>query len=279
MKIVAYVPVIHRGYVELFRRYEGQELCVLGLSILEKFPHIIRDMRASSPLDVALMAQGLGIFSKVSVLEESNVPDIVSHEPLILPDEGVSRAFAEKFLENCSVQFENVFLRWHRAIVAKETEVQPDLVISRDDFDKKMLGEARASALRSSDWWRQVGAVAVRDKKILCRAYNKHLPSEHSPYVMGDPRSNFNAGERIDLSSALHAEIGIISWAAKSGVSLEGASLYVSTFPCPPCALAVASAGFSRVFYGDGYSLAGGSENLKSCGVALTRVLCEPHLS
>ena len=79
-------------------------------------------------------------------------------------------------------------------------------------------------------------AVAVRNGGLLATGYNVHLPTEYSPYVDGDPRSESSAGEHINSSTALHAEASLIAHAAKTGLSLEGADLFVSTFPCPQCA-------------------------------------------
>ncbi len=80
------------------------------------------------------------------------------------------------------------------------------------------------------------------------------MPSPHSPYINGDPRSNFNAGEMTHVSGAHHAEKRIIAHAARAGVSLLGAALYVATFPCAGCAMDIAEAGIWRVFYAEGYS-------------------------
>ena len=134
------------------------------------------------------------------------------------------------------------------------------------------MDSAASAAERSPDWWRQVGAVLARDGKIILTAYNTHLPSEQMAYVCGDPRSNFNAGEHIDASLAIHAEIAILAEAARRGIITEGCDLYVTTFPCPPCANAWANAGIKRLFYRGGYSLVAGAEALRSRGVELFTV-------
>jgi deoxycytidylate deaminase len=157
------------------------------------------------------------------------------------------------------------------------SKVNPDHVVSNEKFHQELLGRAYREAELSSDWWRQVGAVIVREGKIICAAHNAHMPSEHTPYIVGDPRSSFDAGERIDLSSALHGEVGAIAIAAKRGIPLLGADIYVTTFPCTNCARAIAGAGFSRVFYAEGYSQIEGEEVLRSRGIEIVRVqLPEP---
>jgi dCMP deaminase len=122
---------------------------------------------------------------------------------------------------------------------------------------------------RSSDWWRQVGAIAVRGGDLLGYAWNHHHPTEYSPYIDGDPRDSFSRGVRPDLSTAIHAEAAIIAAAARDGISLRGADLYVTTFPCPACARLIAEAGFSRCYFAGPYSVLDGEEVLRAAGVQL----------
>ena len=103
-------------------------------------------------------------------------------------------------------------------------------------------------------------------------AHNKHLPNEYVPYIDGDPRNNFSAGEYIEVSSALHSEIAVIAEAAKKGISLDGADLYVTTFPCAGCAAAVSVSGVKRVFFTGGYSNLNGVKDLRDAKVELIYV-------
>ncbi len=77
------------------------------------------------------------------------------------------------------------------------------------------------------------------------------------------------AGCRPDLSTALHAEAGIIAAAAADGRSLRGADLYVTTFPCPSCARLIAAAGFARCYFAGPYSVLDGEQVLRAAGVEL----------
>ena len=72
---------------------------------------------------------------------------------------------------------------------------------------------------------------------------------------------------RSDLSTALHAEAAIIAAAARRGVSLAGADLYVTTFPCPACARLIAEAGLRRCFFAGPYSVLDGEGVLRAAGV------------
>jgi dCMP deaminase len=131
------------------------------------------------------------------------------------------------------------------------------------------MSRATEAGARSPDWWRQVGAVAVRDGEILDVAHNEHRPTAYTPYVDGDPRNDFQRGVRTDLSTAIHAEALLVARAAATGRSLAGADLYVSTFPCPPCARLIAESGFRRVYFAGPYAVLDGDAILRSAGVDL----------
>jgi dCMP deaminase len=138
--------------------------------------------------------------------------------------------------------------------------------------DKDLLRAALGEAGRSSDWWRQVGAVAVRDGVVLDVTHNEHRPTEYSPYVNGDPRNDFRRGVHLELSTAIHAEALLVARAARQGRSLHGADLYVSTFPCPGCARLIAEAGFRRCLFAGPYAVLDGEQVLRAAGVVLVWV-------
>jgi len=138
-------------------------------------------------------------------------------------------------------------------------------------LQNKQIGKAQAKELagHSSDWWRQVGAIAWRGPEILGAAWNHHCPSEYAPYTDGDPRDGFSRGVRADLSTAIHAEASVVAAAAKAGTPLRGADLYVTTFPCPACARLIAEAGFRRCYFAGPYSVLEGDAVLRAAGVEL----------
>jgi dCMP deaminase len=107
----------------------------------------------------------------------------------------------------------------------------------------------------------------------MLSAHNTHLPSVYEVYYAGDPRSNFNAGESIEISKAIHSEASIIAQASKYGVSTKGCELFVTTFPCPACANLIALSGITRVYFADGYSLVGSIDVLREYGVEVVRVV------
>jgi dCMP deaminase len=60
-----------------------------------------------------------------------------------------------------------------------------------------------------------------------------------------------------------------VAAAARDGVSLRGADLYVTTFPCPACARLIAEAGVGRCFFAGPYSVLDGEDVLRAAGVKL----------
>lgn len=272
--LVAYVPAPHAGYLKLFRKYAGGSLWVLGEDLIGEYQSVVRHLPGNDPADVVSMVRSLGIFKEVRLLGRESLPEFVaSHAHVILPDEDVSRSFAQKHLPGIKASFDrSVWLRWDWNSTTHQRRPEGEDVISLDRFDRDTMSRAFGLAERSPDWWRQIGALLLRDGEVLLGAYNTHFPSEHSNYLRGDPRSNFEPGQMIDASSALHAEMGVITEAARRGISTQGCDLYVTTFPCPPCAYGTANSGIKRLFYADGYSLVAGAEALKSRGVEIIRV-------
>lgn len=143
----------------------------------------------------------------------------------------------------------------------------------RPTWDQYFLEMARVVARRSTCLRRQVGAVLVRDKRILATGYNgapSGLP--HCEEVgclreqMGVP-----SAERVELCRGLHAEQNAIIQGALHGVSLRGAILYCTTQPCVTCAKMLINAGVERVVYEGGYPDALAVEMLEAAGVQMCR--------
>ncbi len=125
---------------------------------------------------------------------------------------------------------------------------------------------------KSSDWWRHVGSLIFKDDQLLMAGYNQHLPVNDQQYKNSDPRISFTSGVGADFSSSIHAEANLIALAAKQGISLEGAEIFVSTFPCPVCAKQIAVAGIKKVYYAKGYAVLDGLEIFQSFGVEVILV-------
>ncbi len=271
--ILAYVPVLHRGYRDFFRKhsFENSILYIFGQELIQEFDHLSRkDIRALSPLEIKDAIQGWGIFSKVNIADFKTLNRIQSNRAtVIMPDEDETREIAEKYLNECIIEFDSVFLRWDKSKLLAKNKVESDRIISFDGFVGEMLILAAEQARKASNWWRKIGGVIARDKEILLVGYNRQVPFPIIPYVEGDARSFFKKGLHIELTTDMHAEARMIAEAANKGISLEGADLYITTFPCPPCAKLVAYSGIKRCYFNAGYAMLDGERVLRNQGVEI----------
>jgi dCMP deaminase len=269
VRLLLYLPVLHAGYQALLDRYPDAEVLLLGSGFAERFPVLRKEIRALAAEQAAAYLGALG--RRVRVVRPETLGDALGSGPVVAPDEELLRDVLAG--HPGPVRFERTFLRWDRPKSLDPEPVEGTPSIGIEALDEALIGLLHTEAGRSSDWWRQVGAVAARDGAILYSAHNAHQPSEYSPYLDGDPRNDFSRGMRIDLSTALHAEAGVVAKAAADGVALRGADLYVTTFPCPGCARLVAAAGFARCYFLDPYAVLHGDHVLRAAGVALIRVV------
>jgi len=267
--LIAFVPVLHRGYRSFFERHtDADTIYLLGPDWIEDFPWLAKEIRALDATEVKTALDAWHLGPAIEILGKQDIADIEA-TTIVVPDEDIMREIAVRHLGQKSVVFDTVFLRWDKHNTVAERPLNPDIAISSDAFDCEMLATADQEAKRSSDFWRHVGVALVKDGELIITAHNKHVPSEQMPYVNGDPRNNFHKGVHLDLSTALHAEAGAIAEAARVGVALEGASLYVTTFPCPPCAKLIAYSGIKKIYYRTGYGVLDGEDILKSRGVQI----------
>jgi dCMP deaminase len=271
-QVLLYVPVIHAGYEAFLQRHaDADEILLLGAGFKADFPSMAKDIRALSAAQAAGYLRISVRGPRLSVLEPASLPDAIAGDLLVMPDEEIMRDLTARYRLDSgrTVIFDQTFLRWDRNWSTAERPVTPDTAITADELPRQLLRRAAELSGRSSDWWRQVGAVAARNDAILAAAWNRHHPSAYSPYLDGDPRDGFERGVRADLSTAIHAEAAVVAQAARAGISLDGADLYVTTFPCPACARLIAETGFRRCFFSRAYSVLDGDQVLRAAGVEL----------
>jgi dCMP deaminase len=273
---VLYLPVIHAGYEAFLTRHaDSDEILVLGRGFAEVFPKLAKDIRGLSPERAVQHARLIVPGAEVRVLEPADLAaGVVRAGLVVMPDEEIMHLLAERagFPGGAELRFESTFLRWDREWSRAGKPAGFDGRISRAALDRRFMAGAQREAGRSSDWWRQVGAVAARDGEVLRVAHNHHHPTEYAPYIDGDPRNEFSRGVRTDLSTAIHAEASLVAGAAGEGTVLAGADLYVSTFPCPACARLVVEAGFRACYFAGPYAMLDGEEILRAGGVELVWV-------
>ncbi len=126
---------------------------------------------------------------------------------------------------------------------------------NRPGWDSYFMEIARIVSMRSTCLRRNVGAVIVKNKRILSTGYNG-APSglKHCLEVSClREQMNIAPGERHELCRGLHAEQNAIIQAAYHGVSICGAHLYCTHLPCSICIKMLINAGIAEVCYADGY--------------------------
>jgi dCMP deaminase len=272
--IISYIPALHQGYIKFFDNYPEATIYVLSEKYVKEMPRMDRDIRALSAGVIQKMLQAARK-QDVKLLSSEELKKLIADKNLkiILPDEELNRNFAKKYLSDKDVKFVPAFLRWDKQMVTAELEIPPHRIVSEKERDREIMGQAFEESEKSPDWWRQIGAIITKENKILLVGHNRPFPSEdYSLNVFGDPRSNFDAGEFIELSKFIHGEANLIAQAAKKGIKLEGASIYVTTFPCPVCAKLIATAGFKRVYYSKGYSLLDAEDIFQAHGIEIILV-------
>ena len=108
-------------------------------------------------------------------------------------------------------------------------------------------------AKRSTCLRNQVGALFVKDKRILTTGYNGAPTGlEHCDSV-GCAREDVASGTRHELCRAVHAEQNAIIQAALHGISIEGSTLYCTHQPCILCAKMIINSRIKKVVYRESY--------------------------
>lgn len=270
-----YMPVLHKGYLDFFKAYPNVKTAyILAQELLNTVDYLRKDLRALTPAQQVDTLVGLSRFDEVKLLSLSSLAKIdAADTELVMPDEDVSHQLAGG-LKKAKVNFYPVFLRWDRRSVENVDKHEEVETVTEAEFTQKIMTSALGKAKTSSDIWRRVGAVLITaDKKQLGPAANQGEPNAHSPWMEGDPRNIFNRGVGIEMSVFSHAEAVLIAEAAKSGIKLEGATIYVTTFPCPACAKLIARSGIANCYYKEGYAVLDGGDIMKEYGVKVIKVI------
>ena len=127
--------------------------------------------------------------------------------------------------------------------------------MSRPSWDEYFISIAETVSTRSTCLRRKVGAVFVKDRRIISTGYNGPPSGLKHCEEVGCLREKFGvpSGERHELCRGLHAEQNAIIQSALHGVSTKGAILYCTHCPCSLCTKMLINAGITRVIYKKGY--------------------------
>lgn len=142
----------------------------------------------------------------------------------------------------------------------------------RVSWDEYFMQIAEIVKTRSTCLRREVGALIVKDNRIITTGYNGP-PSgiKHCEELGGCYREKLNipSGQRHELCRALHAEQNAIIQAAKIGVSTEGAAMYVTLQPCVICAKMIINAGIKKLVFKGSYPDEISMSMLEEAGIEL----------
>jgi dCMP deaminase len=125
----------------------------------------------------------------------------------------------------------------------------------RPSWDEYFMRIAELAATRSTCLRRQVGAVIVKDKKILATGYNGAPSGLKHCLDIGCLREKLKipSGERHELCRATHAEQNAVAQAALFGVSIRDGVMYSTNQPCILCTKLIINAGIKKIVIRDSY--------------------------
>ncbi|MDD5475495.1 MAG: cytidine/deoxycytidylate deaminase family protein [Syntrophales bacterium] len=134
-------------------------------------------------------------------------------------------------------------------------EAPLEATMDRPSWDQYFMGIVELVSMRSTCLRRRVGAILVRDRRILATGYNGAPSGISHCTERGCLRDQMNipSGERHELCRGLHAEQNAIIQAALHGVGIRGAVLYCTNHPCIICSKMIINAGIKSIFYRNGY--------------------------
>lgn len=118
------------------------------------------------------------------------------------------------------------------------------------DKQSLYLDVARLFAEQATCERGHVGAVIVKDRRIISTGYNGAAPGQPHCSQVG---CDLSLGDEAGCQRIIHAEANAIAWAARAGISVQGATIYSTHSPCPVCARLLVSAGIVTVIYEKDY--------------------------
>jgi len=145
--------------------------------------------------------------------------------------------------------------------------------VKRKSWDRYFLDIAQLVSERSTCLRRRVGAVLVRDKRILCTGYNgaaHGLPHCDEAGCLRD-KLGIKPAERIEICRGIHAEQNALVQAAAFGINVSGAMLYCTHEPCITCAKMLLNARIREFVVSQPYPDKLARQMLRQAGVKVRR--------
>lgn len=282
MKVaLAYVPALHKGYLNFFNTLEKErveKIYIVGDDILtahEELDYLNRkDRLRALPTDTVIRAVQTMVDIPVEIADREVLNSLSAKGlEVYVPREDISSFLVKTYVSDAQIHFVDIFLRWHKENVGEDKVPEAVRKVKPDVFQKEVIEKISDAASVSFDWWRQIGGALIKDGKVLFTTHNEHLPEEQLPNIIGDTRALFKKGIHINYVTTAHVEIALIAEAARRGIVTENAELYVTDFPCPYCARAIAKSGIKTLYFLKGYAVLDGDDFLKDAGVEVIHLL------
>ncbi|WP_372998666.1 deoxycytidylate deaminase [Lutispora sp.] len=146
--------------------------------------------------------------------------------------------------------------------------------MKRPSWDQYFMEVAEVVRKRSTCMRRQVGAVIVKDNRILSTGYNGAPKGLKHCAEVGCTRANNNvpSGERHELCRGLHAEQNAIIQAAVFGTAIDGATIYTTLSPCVLCTKMIINSGIKRIVLREQYNDPLAIEMLEESGITVVKI-------
>ena len=143
----------------------------------------------------------------------------------------------------------------------------------RPSWDAYFMDITFLVAKRSTCLRRAVGALVIKDKRILSTGYNGAPTGIKHCNEAGCLRAELKvaSGEKHELCRGIHAEQNAIIQAAFHGVGIKGATLFCTNLPCSICAKMIINAGIKKICYHSGYADAISKEMLDAAGIEVKK--------
>ena len=151
-------------------------------------------------------------------------------------------------------------------------------MVKRPTWDEYFMKITHLVAERSTCMRRMVGAIIVKDKKIVSTGYNGAPKGLKHCLEIGCLREEMGipSGERHELCRGAHAEQNAIIQAAGSGTSMDGATMYCTDSPCSTCTKMIINSGIRRLVLGKKYPDELGEKLIAESGIETVYLELEP---
>lgn len=283
--IIGEFPIIHKGYINFFNRILKKTkkahfyLGFLDKNIIKEMTKLEPDIRKIPNIELNKIIKTFLPVKKFFIFNKTNFPKLIENiapfKIIILKGEK-SENFAKDYLNNKKykniIQYYDVRLKWQEKKVSELKRESSCLSKKELKTHQEFMKKAKILAEGSKCWWRQVGAVLVKDGKVILETLNEMMPFDDECYKIGCVRDEILPGKLSEICSVAHAEAAIIAKAACLAISLKNTTMYVTHFPCPACAKSIALSGVKKLVYSRGSAVFDGEKVLRSRGVEIIKI-------